>query len=457
MIEKKIITNVGLLEKYKSIIQDSDPIRSLGSVDEIIGNIVIAQGPDTRLGDLCHIEKVEDESYVLSEVVGFRGSRVMLSPLDTLEGVFPGGKVLSLGTDARISLSEGITGRVIDGLGRPLDGKGKVTGEKSRSFYAKPPNPLSRPVIQQPLETGIRAVDGFLSIGQGQRIGIFAGSGVGKSTLMGMIARYASADVNVIALIGERGREVREFIENDLGEEGLSKSVVVVASSNESPMIRIRAAYLATTIAEFFRDKQKNVMLMMDSLTRLAMAKREVGLSAGEPVTTRGYTPSVFSMLPELLERAGTSEKGSITGIYTVLVEADDMNEPISDAVRGILDGHVVLSRKLAIRGQYPAIDVVESISRLMPAVITRDHYARATRVREYLSEYRQNEEIINLGAYIAGSNPVLDAGMHIYPELLNFLKQSVDEFSPFSDTVGRLNAISEKAAYFQTRGRAVR
>lgn len=457
MIEKKVVKQVGLLEKYRSIIETSDTIRSLGTVNEIVGNMVISYGPDTKLGDLCHIEKIEDEAYILSEVVGFDGSKVMLSPLEPLEGIYPGSKVLSLGEPATIGLSEDLKGRVLDGLGRPLDGKSKINGEESRTFSSSPPNPLDRPLIRESLETGIKSIDGFLTIGKGQRIGIFAGSGVGKSTIMGMIARYSRSDINVIALIGERGREVREFIVNELGEEGLSRSIVIVASSNESPMQRIRAAYLATTVAEYYRDLGNDVMLMMDSVTRLAMAKREVGLAAGEPVTTRGYTPSVFSMLPELLERAGTSMKGSITGIYTVLVEADDMNEPISDAVRGILDGHIILSRDLARKSQYPAIDIVESISRSMPSVTSPEHYRTAVQLREYLSEYRKNEEIIQLGAYVTGSNPVLDIGIQLYSDIISFIKQDVADFVSFEKTLQLLKNLREKASSLQSRSRGVR
>lgn len=457
MIERKVVKKVGLLEKYRNIIESSDTIRSLGTVHEIIGNIVVSYGPDARLGDLCHIEKIENESYILSEVVGFDGSRVMLSPLESLEGIYPGSKVLSLGVPPQIGLSSELQGRVLNGLGRPLDGKGKITGDESRTFSSQPPNPLDRPLIKNPLETGIKAIDGFLTIGRGQRIGIFAGSGVGKSTLMGMIARYSKSDINVIALIGERGREVREFLVNELGEEGLSRSVVIVASSNESPMQRIRAAYLATTIAEYYRDQGNDVMLMMDSITRLAMAKREVSLAAGEPVTTRGYTPSVFTMLPELLERAGTSPTGTITGIYTVLVEADDMNEPISDAVRGILDGHIILSRELARRSQYPAIDIVESISRSMPAVTDAEHYRTNVQLREYLSEYRKNEEIIQLGAYVSGSNPILDVGIQIYSDIIAFTKQNIDDFSPYENTIHSLKSLKEKANNYQSRVRGAR
>ncbi|MDH5719418.1 MAG: FliI/YscN family ATPase [Spirochaetia bacterium] len=446
MIAKKIVKPLGVLEKYKELVDKTDTIRALGSVVEVIGNIVLSSGPKVHLGDLCHIEKIEEEKYVLSEVVGFRNGYVVLSPLENITGVYPGAKVLSMGGPLKVKLGEQLLGRVLNGIGKPIDDKGSLFTKKTGGMYNDPPNPLERPLIRETFVTGIKSIDSFLTMGKGQRVGIFSGSGVGKSTLMGMIARFSKSDVNVIALIGERGREVLEFIENELGEQGLKKSVIIVASANDSPMNRVRAAYLATSIAEYFRDEGKDVLLMMDSLTRLAMAQREVGLGAGEPATTKGYPPSVFSILPELIERAGNSRKGSITAVYTVLVEADDLNEPIADAARGMLDGHIVLSRKLAGKSHYPAVEIVESISRSMPFVTEKQHWQKAAKLREYLAEYQENEEIINLGAYISGSNHVLDMAIRLKNEFDKFLNQEIDEVSSFDNTFSVLNEIYQKS-----------
>lgn len=432
MIHKKITPPLNFLDKYQVIINKTETVRSLGSISRVAGTTLYSKGPDVKLGEICHIEKVEDESYIPAEVIGFHEEMIVLSPLEDITGIYPGSRVLSTGGPIRIGLGEEMLGRVVDGLGNPLDSRGKLISDEVRTLINTPPNPLDRPLISETLPLGVKAIDSFLTIGRGQRIGIFAGSGVGKSTLLGMVARYAQSDVNVIAMIGERGREVAEFIKNDLGEIGLKKSVMVVASSNESAMHRVRAAYLATTIAEYFRDKGKNVLLMMDSLTRLAMAKREIGLSAGEPATTRGYPPSVFSMMPELLERAGTASTGSITGIYSVLAEGDDMNDPIVDTARGILDGHVVLSRKLAQKSHYPAIDVIASISRSMVNVTTKEQQKLAAYLRELMAEYQENEEIINLGAYVKGANPKLDEAIGLRAGLNAFLKQEVEEFFPY-------------------------
>ena len=444
MITRKIVHEIGFLNKYKDIVGQIDPIRPLGKVVEVAGNVLFSKGPDARLSDICHIETTEDGDFVLAEVIGFKSDLVILSPLESISGVYPGSKVLSTGLPAQVALDESLLGRVIDGMGVPLDSQGRIYSTDVRDLENKPPGPLQRPMIHQPLSVGIKAIDGMLSIGKGQRIGIFSGSGVGKSTLMGMMARYGRADVNVIALIGERGREVLEFLRNELGEEGLQRSVVVVASSNESSMHRVRAAYMATTIAEYFRDLGNDVMLMMDSLTRFSMAQREVGLSAGEPAATKGYPPSVFGMMPVLLERAGNSEKGSITGIYTVLVEGDDMNDPIADAARGILDGHIVLSRDLAVRSHYPAIDVAESISRSMPNVVTKDHKDLAARVKELVAVYQENEEIIKLGAYVSGSNAKLDEAIVLIEKINEFLKQNVEEYYSFEESLQILKAIPE-------------
>lgn len=448
MIAKKIASDVRLLEKYRDIILKAETLRSLGSVTRVVGRIVYSRGPDVKLGDLCHIVRDEDESYIMAEVVGFADNTVILSPLSDITGVYPGSRVVSSGSALGIKLEDSILGRVINGLGQPLDGGNKLTGGERRELLAMPPNPLERPLIVEPLPTGVRAIDAFLTLGKGQRIGIFAGSGVGKSTLLGMIARQSTADVNVIGMIGERGREVGEFLMRELGEHGRKKSVVVVASSNESAMHRVRAAYMTTTIAEYFRDRGKNVLLMMDSLTRLAMAQREVGLAAGEPATTKGYPPSVFAMLPELLERAGNSPTGSITGIYTVLVDADDMNEPIADATRGILDGHIVLSRKLAGQGHYPAIQITESVSRSMPVVAAKEHFQAAAYLRELMSAYQQNEELINMGVYVKGTNPIVDHAIAVREPLRRLLQQGMDEFTDF-ETVQKM--IKEIAAQSRT------
>lgn len=455
MIAKKIVSELNILEKYRDIIQKTETMRSLGSVTRVVGRIVYSKGPEVRLGDLCNLVPEEDGEYILAEVVGFSDKEVILSPLKNIEGIFPGCRVISSGTTLQARLSKELLGRVINGLGEPLDGKPKIVTGERRSLYAMPPNPLQRPLISEVLATGIRAIDGFLTIGKGQRIGIFAGSGVGKSTLLGMIARQSKADVNVIGLIGERGREVGEFIKRDLGEHGLKKSVVVVASSNESGMHRVRAAYMAQTIAEYFRDQGLNVLLMMDSLTRLAMAQREVGLAAGEPATTKGYPPSVFALLPELLERAGNSSTGSITGIYTVLVDADDLNEPIADATRGILDGHIVLSRRLANQGHYPAISITDSVSRSMPAVVQKDHWQAANQLRELMAVYQQNEELIQMGVYTKGSNPTIDQAILAMDLLKKFLQQNIDETTDFGTSEKILKEILQQTK--QTRSQTMR
>jgi len=442
MIVRKIVPAIGLLDKYKKIMSQTESIRSLGKVVEISSNIIYSTGPEVSLGEICHIEKVEDESYITGEVIGFIDNKVIISPLENLTGISPGSKVLSTGSPLMIPLSDDLLGRVLDGMGNPLDDNGKIVSEETSSLVKEPPNPLDRPIINEALETGIRSIDAFLTLGKGQRIGIFSGSGVGKSTLLGMLARNSKADINVIGLIGERGREVAEFIQNDLGEYGMAKSVLVVATSNESAQNRVRAAYLTTTIAEYFREKGKDVLLLMDSLTRLSMAQREVGMAANELPATRGYPPSVFAMMPELLERAGNSKNGSITGVYTVLVEADDMNDPIGDAARGILDGHIVLSRDLAVQGHFPAIDVVQSLSRSMPSIIEEKHYGLAMQLRELLAVYQANEEQINIGAYIKGANPKLDLALQYREAIVALLKQSVDEYSTFDETLDKLEQI---------------
>jgi flagellum-specific ATP synthase len=455
MIARNVSKEVRLLDKYRDIIRKTDTIRSLGSVLEIQGNVVLSRGPEVRLGELCHIEvnstierfsgdggKNREESYILAEVVGFKESIVILAPLEKIVGVSAGNRVVSTGNMPSVSLTHEVLGRVIDGMGRPIDNRGMLVEGESRGLYGEPPQPLSRPLIRTSLTTGVKAIDGLLTLGLGQRIGIFAGSGVGKSTLLGMIAKYSTADVNVIALIGERGREVSEFIQEQLGESGRKKSVVIASIASESPMNRVRAGYLATTIAEYFRDQGKNVLLMMDSVTRLAHAQREIGLSRGEPATTRGYPPSVFSLLPGLMERAGTSEKGTITGIYSILVEGDDMNEPIADTARGVLDGHITLSRRLNSQNQYPAIDIAESISRTMSNVIDKDHLKLAQEFREIYTAYKENEETINLGAYARGADAVIDNAILLREPMKKFLRQTPDEQTSFEDTKKQLRDV---------------
>jgi len=414
----------------------------VGKVTQVIGLTIVVQGIKSFVGEVCEILLDDSgENTVMAEVVGFKGQQVLLMPLGDLKGVGAGCKVVPTGRILTIPVGEELLGRILDGLGRPMEGPVPPL----KDFYSverMPPNPLKRKRITQIMPTGVRAIDGLLTCGEGQRIGIFAGSGVGKSTLLGMISRYCEADVNVIGLIGERGREVRDFIEKDLGEEGLRKSVVVCATSDQPALIRLKGAYVATTIAEYFRDKGMKVMLMMDSVTRFAMAKREVGLAIGEPPATKGYTPSVFAELPKLLERSGTSDKGSITAFYTVLVDGDDMNEPIADAVRGILDGHIVLSRKLANRNHFPAIDVQQSISRLAKEIITEEQYRLAGEFRNVLATYEKSEDLINIGAYARGSNPEIDRAIDLNGPINEFLMQDVDEKAEYDDVVQSMREI---------------
>ena len=394
------------------------------------------------VGDLCILRDRNGKEICKSEIVGFRDNRILSMVLGELSDVSPGTEIIAGGFPLSASVGERLLGRVLDGLGNPIDGKGKLISTVRRSIYAQPPNPLTRSRIKEPVATGIKAIDGVLTLGKGQRVGIFAGSGVGKSTLMGMIARNTSADINVIALIGERGREVKEFIEKDLGTAGLERSVVVVATSDTPSLVRVKAAYIATTIAEYFRDRGLDVMLMMDSVTRFAMAQREVGLTVGEPPTSKGYTPSVFAQMQKLMERAGNSDKGSITGLYTVLVEGDDFNEPISDAARGILDGHIILSRKLASLGHYPAIDVLESISRVRKDVITKEHRQKADFITENMAVYRSAEDLISVGAYQSGTNTRIDQSIKLNEKINAFLKQNVEDNFSFEQTVELINSI---------------
>ena len=429
-------------QKYKNVLSDSNLVKFSGRVTKIIGLMIESAGPAVEIGEVCDIYPLKSKEPLKTEVVGFNGDKVLLMPLGDMSGIGPGSKVVATGHGLKVDVSEALLGRILDGLGNPIDDQFKPSPETQYPANNDPPNPLFRDKITQPLQLGIKAIDGLITCGQGQRMGIFAGSGVGKSTLLGMIAKYTKADVNVIALVGERGREVREFIENELGEEGLKRSVIVVATSDKPALVRVKAALIATSIAEFFRDKGKNVILMMDSVTRFSMAQREIGLAIGEPPVTRGYTPSVFSVLPKLLDRAGNSSVGSITGLYTVLVDGDDFNEPISDAVRGILDGHIMLSRHLAALGHYPAIDVLESISRVMPNIVDENHIDASLKFKEILATYKNSEDLINIGAYAKGSNPNIDLSISKIEAFNQFLKQRTHEFSNFEESVVKLKEI---------------
>ncbi|HAE61905.1 MAG TPA: flagellar protein export ATPase FliI [Eubacteriaceae bacterium] len=429
-------------DKYEEIIEKNDLYYKMGKVRKVIGLIIHAVGLKVFVGEVCHI-LIGDDNKVATEVVGFQDDSVLLMPLGDVQGIGPGCLVLPTGSSLVVKVGEELLGTTLDGLGNPMDGKSRKlqgTGDINRM----PPNPFQRKKIESVMSTGVKAIDGILTCGEGQRIGIFAGSGVGKSTLLGMISRYSDAEVNVIGLIGERGREVLEFIERDLGEEGYKKSVVICATSDQPPLVRLKGAYVATAIAEYFRDQGKKVMFMMDSVTRFAMAQREIGLAIGEPPTTRGYTPSVFATLPKLLERSGMSKDGSITAFYTVLVEGDDMNEPIADAVRGILDGHIVLSRKLAGKNHFPSIDVQQSVSRIMKEIVGKEHFDNAGRLKENISRYQDSEDLINVGAYSKGTNPDIDRAIKLKVPIDDFLKQNIEESWKYEDTVKMLSGIFE-------------
>lgn len=424
-------------------LEDWEPIESTGRVTQVVGLVVEAEGPAAHLGDICRILSPREPQPVLAEVVGFRQQLLLLMPLGPLGQIGQGSRVTNTGRCLTVPVGAALLGRVLDPLGQSIDGRGPIEAETQYPVHRAPPPAMDRPLIDQPLALGVRAIDGLLTVGRGQRIGIFAGSGVGKSTLLGSIARGSDADVNVVALIGERGREVREFIERDLGPEGLARSVVIVATSDQPAVVRLKGALAATAVAEYFRDLGARVLLMMDSVTRFVWAQREIGLAIGEPPTTRGYTPSVLAVLPQLLERAGSSEQGSITGLYTVLVDGDDMNEPVADAARSILDGHFVLRRELAVRGHYPAIDVLDSVSRVMSEITSDTHRRAAQAARELLATYRAAEDLIQLGAYVAGSNPGVDRAIQRYPLLLSFLRQAPDERVPWEATLAQLQAIT--------------
>lgn len=433
-------------ETLKQKLARQGAYEEIGRVEEIVGLVIESKGPRAKIGDLCYIypDRV-GVSPLPAEVVGIKAGRLLLMPLGELESLASGSRVVNSRTNFQIPVGPGLLGRVIDGLGRVIDNRCQAHYADRMPVLAGAPSPLDRKMITEPLNLGIRSLDGFMTVGKGQRIGIFAGSGVGKSTLLGMIARNTEADMNVIALIGERGREVREFIEHSLGTEGLKRSVVVVSTAEQPALMKIKAALVATTIAEYFRGQGNNVLLMLDSLTRVAMALREVGLSVGEPPTSRGYTPSVFAFLPKLLERSGTGESGSITGLYTVLVEGDDFNEPISDAVRGLLDGHILLSRDLAHQNHFPAIDVLGSISRLMVHITSPEHQAAAGKIRDLMAVYKRSEDIITIGAYVRGNHAKLDQAVSMKEAIDAFLKQSIDEKISYDDTVEGLLQLAHK------------
>ena len=430
------------LKKYKDLLRDRQFLRFKGQVTKVVGLTIESNGPETRIGELCRIINHRSGMEVLAEVVGFQNKSVLLMPLGEMAGIGPGNDVVATGMELSTGVGEKLLGRVLDGLGNPIDDKGRLEISGYYPVNNDPPHPLKRPRINEILPLGVKCVDGLMTVGKGQRMGIFAGSGVGKSTLIGMIARNTRADINVIALIGERGREVRDFLERDLADEGLSRSVVIVATSDQPALIRKKGALVATAIAEYFRDQGKDVLFLMDSLTRFSMAQREIGLAIGEPPVSRGYTPSVFSVMPKLLERSGTSSKGSITGLYTVLVDGDDMNEPITDTARSILDGHIVLSRQMAHKNHYPAVDVLESISRVMSDIASDSHKKAAGEIRKNLAVYREAEDLINVGAYVKGSNPDIDKAILVINAINSFLMQETNEKHNFEEMLKQMEGI---------------
>lgn len=432
-----------MFEKYSEMIEQMDPIKYTGTVRRVKGLLIESHGPLVVVGESCQIAIPGEDRTVWAEVIGFNDTSVQLMAFDRMEGIEPGCQVIAMGEALTVPVSDQLKGRVLNAMGKPIDGKGSIGSAVGASTNNSPPNVLFRKTIEDRMITGVRSIDAMTPVGKGQRIGIFSGSGVGKSTLLGMIARNTAADVNVIALIGERGREVREFIEQDLGEEGLKRSILVVSTSDTSPLARVRGAFVATAIAEYFRDQGQDVMLLFDSITRFARAQREIGLTLGEPPATRGYTPSVFSILPKLLERCGNSEKGTITGFYTILVEGDDMDEPVSDTVRGILDGHIVLSRKMAQAYHYPAIDVLASLSRLGRKVTGRDEQNAAGRIRRLLATYTDSEDLINVGAYAEGSNSEIDEAIEKIDDIWDFLGQEIEEKARLRDTIERMSRIA--------------
>jgi len=430
------------LSRYTALLSRIQPVRMEGEVVELVGLIVESRGPTAAIGDFCEI-LTRTGRTIRTQVVGFRDGRVLSMPLEETGGLCLGDRIVARGGESEIDVSPQLLGRVIDGFGKPMDGGPPVLAADTRPLYASPPNPLDRAHIDNRLTTGIRVIDGLLPCGKGQRIGIFGGSGVGKSTLLGSMARSSSAGVNVIALIGERNREVREFLEHDLGKEGMKRSVVIVATSDRPAPLRVRASFVALAVAEYFRDQGEDVLLVMDSITRLAMAQREIGLAAGEPPSQKGYTPSVFSLLPKICERAGNFGTGSITAFFTVLVEGDDFNEPICDAVRSILDGHITLARELGAAGHYPAIQVLDSVSRLQSKLASTEESEHARRIRQALALYRQSEDLINLGAYVSGSNPKLDSAIQSHGEIMRFLRQGPNDVNKIDDTMRQMEALA--------------
>ena len=432
------------LKKYTTFIEKVDFVKKTGRVNCIIGLVLEGDGPAVSVGSICNIYP-SNRSPIQAQVVGFRDKKTLLMPLGDIIGIEPGSVIEAVEEYPTFKVGDALIGRIIDGNGLPIDGKGPIPATTEYPLMGSPINPLERKRLKEPLDVGIKSINGLLSFAKGQRVGILAGTGVGKSVLMGMIARNTSADINVIALIGERGREVKEFIDENLGEKGLERSIIIAAASDQPPLVRLRGAFIATTIAEYFRDQGQDVMLMMDSVTRFALAQREIGLSVGEPPTTRGFTPSVFSMLPKLLERAGTSSsEGSITGLYTVLVEGDDLSEPISDAVRAILDGHIVLTRELAAHNHYPAIDILNSVSRLMIDVVTKEHQEFSMKFKDFLATYKSAEDLINIGAYTKGSNPKIDMAIQKYDQMIPYLRQGMFENYDWRASLDELKRIME-------------
>ncbi|MBE7711176.1 MAG: flagellar protein export ATPase FliI [Cyanobacteria bacterium SIG31] len=433
-------------EKYLNIINKTETIKQIGKITEIIGLTIESDGPKSSIGDLCYIYNELGEEPTMAEVVGFRKDKILLMPLASPDGIRPGASVVNTGGAMKIGVGNQLIGRVLDGLGRPIDTLGDIRFSEYRSTQADAINPLKRKRITEALPLGIKSVDAFATVGKGQRLGIFAGSGVGKSTTLGMMAKNTSADLNVIALVGERGREVKEFIEEILGPEGMKRSIVIAATSEQPSLVKIKAAFVATTIAEYFRDKGMDVLFMLDSVTRIAMAQREVGLAIGEPPATRGYTPSVFALMPKLMERAGTNEHGTMTGLYTVLVEGDDFNEPISDTSRSILDGHIVLSRALAHKNHYPAVDVLQSLSRVMGDVTTEEHREAAGVIRNLMAVHAKNEDLINIGAYVTGSDPLCDKAIGMMDGINQFLQQTTKEKIDFEQSINDLIQLGHMA-----------
>lgn len=426
------------LNELNSIINCAKTISKIGKIIEITGLTIIADGPESSIGDLCYIV-LDNDKIITSEVVGFKKDCIILMPLGSIDGLKAGAKVINTGSVMKVKVSKALLGRVLDGLGNPIDNKGEITADEYYSTNGEIINPMERKPINEILSLGLRSIDGLNTIGKGQRMGIFAGSGVGKSTTLAMIAKNTSADINVIALIGERGREVREFIENTLGPEGMEKSIIVCATSEQPALVKIKASFVACAIAEYFRDKGKDVLFMLDSVTRIALAQREVGLAIGEPPATRGYTPSVFALLPKFLERAGANKSGTITGLYTVLVEGDDMNEPVADAARSILDGHIVLSRALAHKNHYPAVDVLQSISRVMSNIISDEHKKANGIIRNLMANYAKNEDLINIGAYVKGSDPEIDKAIAMHGKINEYLIQNTKDKSNYENSLEML------------------